>query len=90
MAHSYPTIDEIADAVRDLDNYTGPALIQQTRKLVTSVASQLAALADAATFEMTRDTTQQAVADAIGVSRSQVENAVTRHLRRVRAGAVTR
>jgi RNase P protein component len=78
-----PSIPELAQAVADLELLDDIDRVIAARALVQSLPQQLAAIADAATYDATREVSQPTVAVRLGVTKSQVERAITRHRARV-------
>ena len=83
-------LDDLVQALADLANLDDTDRVTAARRLAVSMPQQLAALADAWTWELTRTRTQLDTARGLGVSRSQVERAITRHNGRQRNAALTR
>lgn len=79
MTDAPHTIAELVEALAALDQLDDAAMVQAARRLAVSLPRQLARLADERTFDMTRTDSQPNVAARLGVSKSQVERAVTRH-----------
>jgi hypothetical protein len=87
MAEHVTTLADLIKAVRDLEQLDDVARIGAARSLARSIPGQLARLADEWTYDLTRHRTALDVARTLGVSRSQVSNAVTRHNREFAARA---
>jgi hypothetical protein len=77
---------QFADAVAELAQFDYVGCASAARRLAETaharLSAQLAAVADQATYEATRVETQPVVAARLGVTRSAVEAAVTRHRKR--------
>jgi hypothetical protein len=80
-----PTLAEIAAAIADLETMDDAARAAAARRLARSVPQHLAAIGDASVYALTRTDTQPSVAARLGVSKSWVENAITRHVARSRS-----
>lgn len=92
-SQSPPTLDALAataqafaEAVADLAQLDDVTRAAAARRLAETaharLSAQLAAIADQATYDATRASTQPTVAAQLGVSVKAVEGAVTRHRRR--------
>lgn len=73
------TLADLANALSELHLLDDVSFVQAARRMAVSLPQQLARLADERTFELTRTDTQPNVAARLGVTKSAVERAVTRH-----------
>jgi hypothetical protein len=81
-----PSIAEIAALVASLDQLDDTDRIAAARRLALSLPQHLAVHADAWTYELTRSETRQTIGMRLGVTLSQIERAITRHMHRQRGG----
>jgi tagatose-1,6-bisphosphate aldolase non-catalytic subunit AgaZ/GatZ len=78
---------QFADAVAELAHFDHVGCAGAARRLAETaharLSASLSAVADQAIYDATRTETQPVIAARLGVTRSAVENSITRHQKRV-------
>jgi hypothetical protein len=77
-----PTLAELVEQLAELERLDPIAQAQAARKLATVMPVALAAIADAAVYDATRELSQPTVAGRLGVTVKAVEKAVRQHRQR--------
>lgn len=80
-----PTLAELIEQVAELERLDPIDQARAARTLATIMPAALAAIADSAVYDATRELSQPTVASRLGVSVKAVEKAVRQH--RARTGA---